>query len=56
MPTHDIETLQAVIAAGLFAATTRAIGNTFFITIMGAVFLKVLRRFRMRLSFFRTQS
>jgi energy-coupling factor transport system substrate-specific component len=54
MPTHDLETLQAVIAAGLFAATTRAIGNTFFLTIMGAVFLKILRRFQKRLKYKRT--
>ena len=48
VPQHTAETFIAIVSAGMIANTSRALGNVFFMLILGPVVLKVLRRFRKR--------
>ncbi|MFH0861601.1 MAG: ECF transporter S component [Candidatus Altiarchaeota archaeon] len=51
IPTHEMESLLAVFGAGLLPALSRAMGNLFFMSLLGPVLLKVLLRFRKRLTY-----
>ena len=50
IPSHTPETFVTVAWAGMVANTVRAVGNIFFMTIFGPTFLKILLRFRRRLT------
>jgi energy-coupling factor transport system substrate-specific component len=50
IPTHTLESFLAMVVAGMGANTVRAIGNIFFMTIFAPTMLKILERFRKRLS------
>jgi len=51
IPTHTPESLLGILSAGMLANTSRAFGNLFFMSIMGPLLLKSLRRFRRRLTY-----
>jgi len=51
IPTHELNTLLAVFTAGLLPALSRALGNLFFMSLLGPILLKVLLRFRKRLTY-----
>jgi len=48
IPQQTVETFIAIASAGMIANTSRAIGNAFFMIILGPVVLKTLQRFRNR--------
>jgi energy-coupling factor transport system substrate-specific component len=54
IPAHSLNSLIAILGAGVVAATARAAGNLFFMSLMGPALLKVLKRFRIRLTYVRT--
>jgi energy-coupling factor transport system substrate-specific component len=56
VPTHTFNSLIAVLGAGMLFNTARAVGNVFFMSILGPVLLRVLRRFRRRLTYHHVNS
>jgi energy-coupling factor transport system substrate-specific component len=48
IPSHSNASLIALISAGLIASTSRAVGNIFFMTLLGPPVLKVFNRFKRR--------
>jgi energy-coupling factor transport system substrate-specific component len=51
VPTHTLESFGAIAAAGMLSNTARAVGNVFFMAILGPVLIKSLGRFRKRLTY-----
>ncbi|MBD3389137.1 MAG: ECF transporter S component [Candidatus Altiarchaeales archaeon] len=56
IPAHTLESFAGIVAAGMVANTTRAVGNVFFMSLVGPVLLRVLMRFRKRLSYTRVNN
>lgn len=50
IPAHTLESFIGVLASGMLANTARAVGNVFFMALMGPLFLRVFRRFSRRLT------
>jgi energy-coupling factor transport system substrate-specific component len=50
VPVHTPQTFAAVVASGMVANTARAAGNAFFMALLGPALLRVLLRFRKRLT------
>ena len=51
VPAHNMESFIGMLLSGMLANTMRAAGNVFFMATMGEPLLKVLRRFRRRLTY-----
>ncbi|MFH1054461.1 MAG: DUF6580 family putative transport protein [Candidatus Altiarchaeota archaeon] len=51
VPSHTWQSFIGVVGAGMPSNTARAIGNVFFMYLMGPTLLKVLERFSKRLSY-----
>ena len=56
IPTHTLESFIGIISSGMIANLARAVGNIFFMIILGPVLLKVFLRFKRRLTYVRVNT